>query len=108
MFEQIRKFVRKVPRGKVVTYGQVAEAAGFPRASRQVAWALKDADHTLPWQRVIGKASGGRGKILLRGLNGVRQLESLAAEGVQVHGMYVDLKKFGYVYKTAKFKTKKL
>jgi methylated-DNA-protein-cysteine methyltransferase related protein len=102
MFDEIRKYVRKVPRGKVVTYGQVAEAAGFPRGSRQVAWALKNADHTLPWQRVIGKASGNRGKILLRGLNGVRQLESLAAEGVEVNGTYVDLKRFGYAYKTKK------
>lgn len=96
MFPEIRLFVRKIPRGKVATYGQVAEAAGFPRASRQVAWALKDAPPGLPWQRVIGKATARRGKILLRGAQGVRQVQELQSEGVTVHGIYVDLEAFGH------------
>jgi methylated-DNA-protein-cysteine methyltransferase-like protein len=100
VFEEIRKWVRKIPRGKVATYGQVAEAAGFPRGSRQVAWALKNADHTLPWQRVIGKATVKRGKILLRGASGAEQVALLSVEGVKVDGIWVDLTKFGYEFKS--------
>ena len=95
MFVEIRKWVKKIPKGKVATYGQVAIAAGFPRGARQVAWALKTFDPTLPWQRVIGTG----GKILLRGANGVEQVQRLEAEGVVVHGTRVDLKRFGYVYR---------
>jgi methylated-DNA-protein-cysteine methyltransferase-like protein len=98
MFQDIRRFVRKIPKGKVATYGQVAEAAGFPRASRQVAWALKDSPPDLPWQRVIGKATTKRGKILLRGANGVRQVQELTLEGVKVNGIFVDLETFGHEF----------
>jgi methylated-DNA-protein-cysteine methyltransferase-like protein len=53
--------VRRVPRGKVVTYGQVAAILGQPRAARAVGTALASLDGPLlavvPWQRVIS-ASG--------------------------------------------------
>jgi methylated-DNA-protein-cysteine methyltransferase-like protein len=53
--------VRRVPRGKIVTYGQVAAILGQPRAARAVGMALgalRTAQiDTVPWQRVIG-ASG--------------------------------------------------
>ena len=42
MFDEIRAVIRRIPRGKVATYGQVAEAAGFPGCPRQVVWALRD------------------------------------------------------------------
>jgi methylated-DNA-protein-cysteine methyltransferase related protein len=98
MFLEIRQWVRRIPRGKVSTYGDVALAAGFPRASRQVAWALKDAPPDLPWQRVIGKASAQRGKILLRGINGMEQVLQLQQEGVRVDGLFVDLARFGHEF----------
>ena len=58
MFEKIWAVVRRIPKGKVATYGAVAEAAGFPGASRQVAWALRAAKGPLPWHRVVG--AGGK------------------------------------------------
>lgn len=61
MFVEIRNAVRKIPRGKVATYGAVAEAAGFPGNARRVAWALRNTDGKLPWHRVLGAG----GKILL-------------------------------------------
>lgn len=91
MFEEMRKWVKKIPRGKVATYGQIAMKAGYPRGARQVAWALKAFDPTLPWHRVIGQG----GKVLLRGANGVEQILRLEAEGVVVRGNRVDLKRFG-------------
>ena len=99
MFEELRRYVKKIPRGKVATYGQVALAAGFPTGSRQAAWSLKSADPTLPWHRVIGKVNAKRGKILLRGANGVEQAQRLEAEGVIVNGIHIDLVRFGHVFK---------
>lgn len=48
-FNAVYEFVKQVPKGKVVTYGDVARATGSPRASRQVGWAL----HNNPQQGVI-------------------------------------------------------
>ena len=77
MFARIGVKVRKIPRGKVATYGAVARAAGYPGASRQVVWALRALDG-LPWHRVLGAG----GKILLPGENGMEQRLRLEMEGV--------------------------
>jgi methylated-DNA-protein-cysteine methyltransferase-like protein len=69
MFRDILRQIRRIPRGKVATYGDVAYAAGYPGAARQVAWALHGRGRTVPWQRVIG--SGG--KILCTGELGLEQ-----------------------------------
>ena len=47
--------VRRIPRGRVATYGQVAALAGFPNHARQVGYALQamPAGAVLPWQRVV-------------------------------------------------------
>ncbi len=64
---QVWALVRQVPRGRVVTYGQVATMLGSPRLARQVGWAMAasgNAKPPVPWQRVIN-ASGrisGRGE----------------------------------------------
>jgi methylated-DNA-protein-cysteine methyltransferase-like protein len=58
--QQVYRLVRRVPRGKVVTYGQVAALVGRPRAARAVGLALgalhDDLIDDVPWQRVIGAA----------------------------------------------------
>lgn len=86
MFEQIAKTVRRIPAGKVSTYGRIAEAAGFPGAARQVAWTLHS-QPDLPWHRVVG----AEGKILLPGEAGHEQRLRLRAEGVAFRGLRVDL-----------------
>jgi len=86
MFQDILSVVRKIPRGKVMTYGSVAYAAGHPGAARQVVWALHSS-RGLPWQRVVG--AGGR--ILLTGEHAMEQRFRLQAEGVQFLGLRVDM-----------------
>ena len=56
--------IKKIPRGKVVTYGQIATMAGNPRAARQVVRTLHASSEkeNLPWHRVINS----RGKISLQ------------------------------------------
>jgi methylated-DNA-protein-cysteine methyltransferase related protein len=84
MFAKIRETVRKIPKGKVSTYGDVAYAAGYPGAARQVAWALHSS-RGLPWQRVVGAG----GKILLAGEAGFEQRMRLQQEGVRFAGLRV-------------------
>jgi len=88
-FRPIWAAVRRIPRGRVATYGEVARAAGFPGAARQVAWALHSAPAALnlPWHRVVG--SGG--KILLPAESGEEQRLRLQAEGVAFTGRRVQM-----------------
>jgi len=87
-FDDIRSVVRRIPKGYVSTYGEVAEAAGHPGTARQVAWALRNASALgLPWQRVLG--SGGR--ILLPGEEGLHQRMLLEMEDVVFIGERVDM-----------------
>jgi len=88
MLEKIRGVVRRIPKGKVATYGQIAEIAGFPGAARQVVWALHSAQD-LPWHRVLGAG----GSIRLPGPNGLEQRTRLEMEGVSFRGKRVDLQK---------------
>jgi len=84
MFARVHAVVRRIPRGRVMTYGDVAAAAGYPGAARQVVWAMRGG-HGLPWHRVV--AAGGR--IALPGDAGVEQRLRLAAEGVKFRGQRV-------------------
>ncbi len=58
--ERIYAVVRRIPRGKVATYGQVAALAGLPRRARLVGYVLGGTpqDVRIPWHRVIN--AGGR------------------------------------------------
>lgn len=56
--EQVIELLRKVPRGRLVTYGQLARVLGRPRASRVVGgflWSLPPEDTTTPWHRVVAR-----------------------------------------------------
>lgn len=81
LFQRVKAIIKKIPRGKVATYGQIAALAGQPRAARQVAWALhtsSDKDR-LPWHRVINR----NGAISLPRSRGYElQRELLRREGV--------------------------
>jgi methylated-DNA-protein-cysteine methyltransferase related protein len=104
MFAQIRAAIRRIPRGKVATYGDVAYAAGFPGAARQVVWALQGSGGLLPWQRVLGAG----GKILLPGVKGAEQRFLLQSEGVNFIGLRVDMKQHRYAWPLRRKKKRKL
>lgn len=95
MFEEIRKVVAKIPKGKVATYGAVAAAAGFPGNARRVAWALRKTDGLVPWHRVLG--SGG--KILLPKDAGAEQRLRLQFEGVAFRGAKVWMEKHEFRFR---------
>jgi len=84
---RIERAIRAIPRGKVLTYGGVARAAGIPGAARQVAAVLRRG-FGLPWQRVLGAG----GEIKLQGDSAVEQRLRLEAEGVRFREKRVDMK----------------
>ena len=100
MFEAIWRVVRAIPKGKVATYGSVAQAAGFPGAARQVVWALR-ATSGLPWHRVVG--AGGR--IRLPGANGLEQRMKLEFEGVRFAGTRIAMAEHEFKFAKSKKKT---
>ncbi len=80
--ERVKALIKKIPRGKVATYGQIAALAGNPRGARQVAWVLHSSSDSakLPWQRVINS----QGTISLPRLEGYEvQRALLEREGVR-------------------------
>lgn len=82
-WERIYAVVRRIPRGRVATYGQVARIAGLAGHARQVGYALHalPAGSAVPWHRVINSA----GRISLPpDAGGVDQRLRLLAEGVPV------------------------
>ncbi len=88
--------IRRIPRGKVASYGQIAALAGHPRAARAVVWILHSSSGKarLPWHRVINS----RGTISLRpGCGYEEQRARLMAEGVEFDGEgRVDLRRYGW------------
>ncbi|PYQ41604.1 MAG: cysteine methyltransferase [Acidobacteria bacterium] len=83
----VERVIREIPQGKVLTYGGVAKAAGYPGRSRMVARILQRG-FGLPWQRVLGAG----GEIKLRGDSAMEQRFRLQSEGVRFRGRRVDMK----------------
>lgn len=58
----VYRLVRRIPAGRVATYGQIAAILGHPRAARAVGtalhWLPRDLLDRVPWQRVINAAGG--------------------------------------------------
>lgn len=95
-FARVYAQVRRIPKGRVATYGQVALALGVPRGARAVGWALRALSATeerrVPWHRVVG--AGGRISVR-EGPGPILQRQRLRREGVRFHGEVVDLEHHG-------------
>lgn len=93
-WERIYAVVRRVPRGQVATYGQVAALAGLPRHARQVGYALNalPEESDVPWHRVVN----ARGEVSPRSTPGweQQQVALLRRERVIGRDGRVDLERF--------------
>lgn len=83
--ERVEHIVRQIPRGRVMTYGQIAALCGNARAARIVGGIAHFGDPDLPWQRVVNK-QGGLASGYPGGRKGHRQV--LEGEGVAVSDDY--------------------
>lgn len=81
-FRKVYEVVKQIPKGKVVSYGQIARILGCPRMARQVGWALhaNPSPETVPCFRVVNRFGEVSGAFAFGGAN--RQRELLEAEGV--------------------------
>jgi len=96
-YDQIYEVVRRIPAGKVASYGQIARLLGKPRAARSVGWALHNLPEgsDVPWQRVIN----AQGIISLdaHGPGGSIQRAILEEEGIVFdEGGRVDMNIYGW------------
>jgi methylated-DNA-protein-cysteine methyltransferase-like protein len=96
-FKQVYAIVRSIPRGTVLTYGQIAVLLGAPTMARQVGWAMHGCPKGLPWQRVVGAS----GRLLINSLSkdggSLLQRHLLELEGVRFNGKLVDITRHQYV-----------
>jgi methylated-DNA-protein-cysteine methyltransferase related protein len=94
--DSILAAVRKIPRGKVSSYGQVAAVAGLARRARLVGTVLRTHPNTrgLPWYRVIN--SSGRISFPFGSDAYARQRALLEREGVVFVGERINMKRFGW------------
>ena len=93
-YQRIYAVVRRIPEGRVATYGQVAAEAGLPGHARQVGYALHALnDKTVPWHRVIN----AQGRVSARAEPGWEgyQRHLLEEEGIEFNDRgAVDLKRY--------------
>ena len=79
--ERVYRIVRSIPRGRVMTYGQLAEILGEGYTPRTVGFVMHGSDDKTPWHRVINAQGGcSTGRIALPS---DKQQRMLVAEGVE-------------------------
>jgi methylated-DNA-protein-cysteine methyltransferase related protein len=90
--------VRRIPAGRVMTYGQVARGAGLPNGARLAGYAMAVAPAGLPWQRVIAKSRPGYGRISIRDSQTAEiQRQFLENEGIEFTPRgEIDLERFAW------------
>lgn len=90
-WDPVFRFVKQIPRGRVLTYGALAKALRLPGGARSAgrAMAATPSGKGIPWHRVLGE----RGKILIREPYASLQRKLLESEGVAVIESRVDLKR---------------
>ena len=79
-FDRVYKITAKIPKGKVTTYGAIAEACGIRSAARTVGWALNGSKAHIPAHRVVNRFGALTGKIHFGDIHLMEDL--LRSEGV--------------------------
>jgi methylated-DNA-protein-cysteine methyltransferase-like protein len=90
-WDPVFRFVKQIPRGRVLTYGALAKALRLPGGARSAgrAMAATPSGKGIPWHRVVGE----RGKILIREPYASLQRKLLESEGVAIIESRVNLKR---------------
>jgi methylated-DNA-protein-cysteine methyltransferase related protein len=89
-WELVYQLVKKIPRGRVTTYGALAKRLRIPGGARVVGYAMAGcpSGRGIPWHRVVG--AGGR--LIIREPYGSLQRKLLETEGVKIEGARIDMK----------------
>lgn len=78
-YKRVHQIVSCIPAGTVLSYGQVARLLGNPNMARQVGWALRACEESVPWYRVVNRMGS-----VMPGASGKLQIRLLRSEGVAV------------------------
>jgi len=98
-WDPVYRLVKKIPRGRVTTYGEVAKALRLPGGARAVGYAMAatPAGRGIPWHRVLGAG----GHIRVPEPYDAKQRRLLETEGVEV-GRVIDMKIYGWSFRKTK------
>jgi methylated-DNA-protein-cysteine methyltransferase related protein len=93
-WDPVYRLIKKIPRGRVSTYGELAKALRLPGGARAAGYAVAATPkgRGIPWHRVIG--AGGRVRVPEPYASLQRRL--LESEGVEFDGGVIDMKRFGW------------
>lgn len=95
--EGVIRIVNLIPKGTVVSYGQVALYLGIPRAGRQVGWILNKLEHrAVPWWRVVNN----KGYLSIKGseYSANDQKELLEKEGIKINEDFTfDIEEYRFI-----------
>jgi len=96
-WEAVYGLVKKIPRGRVITYGELAKRLRLPGGARVAGYAMAACPNGrgIPWHRVVG--AGGR--LLIREPYASLQRKLLETEGVSLAGVRVDMKRCAWIAK---------
>ena len=83
--EQVWEVARRIPRGRVCSYGLIAEALGWSRGARQVGWAMAAAPDDVPAHRVVNRDGELTARHVFTG-GPDEMARRLRAEGIKVEG----------------------
>src|SRR6202158_3295360 len=102
-WDPVYRYVQRIPRGRVLTYGALARALRLPGGARTAgrAMAATPSGKGIPWHRVVGE----RGKILIREPYASLQKKLLESEGITIVESRVNLKR--HLWKPPKKSTPK-
>ena len=93
-YDQVFAMARRIPRGRVMTYGQIATQIENRLSARAVGWAMHGCPEDVPWQRVVN-ASGGCSTGRLPDMPDGLQQALLEAEGIEFRPTAtLDLKRY--------------
>ncbi|MDD4839637.1 MAG: MGMT family protein [Clostridia bacterium] len=95
-YDKVYEVVKEIPKGRVMTYGQIAAMLGSPRASRAVGYALhfNPRQGEIPCHRVVNRFGHLAEAYVFGGIDVQKKL--LEKEGIELTDYTVDLKKFGF------------
>jgi methylated-DNA-protein-cysteine methyltransferase related protein len=99
-WEPVYRLVKKIPRGRVTTYGEIARFLRLRGGARAAGYAMAacPSGQGIPWHRVVG--AGGR--LLISEPHASLQRRLLETEGIEISGRRIDMK--GYRWFPAKKK----
>ena len=103
--ERVYRIVRSIPRGRVMTYGQLAEILGDGYTPRTIGFVMHGSDDKTPWHRVINAQGGcSTGRLVLPA---DKQQRMLAAEGVEFNERgRCDLQRYLWIPRERKMRSK--